>query len=595
MRIKFIIFLFITVALALLVRVYYLSIESNRYYEKLSLSNTIKTEHIAPVRGEILDRKKRPVAINMLGFKIQLKPHMRTKKHIHEFNAELASILTLFPNLDKEKMIKKYKRKDSFYNHDYIDIVDFIPYEEMMPKYSQLLLHENLKIVPAPKRYYPYGDIASHVIGYVSKANKKEIQKDKLLELIGYTGKNGIEKFYNRYLEGEAGSKKIQVNANNQIIKELSYTPPIENRKLTLNIDIELQQYISKLFKEKAGAVIVMQTDGSILAAGSFPEYNLNTFVSGISQKEWIKLTTSLDKPFSNKLINGLYPPGSTIKTGLGLIYITTKLYPSWNVFCTAKMPLGKRVFRCWKHDGHKETNIVKAIRESCDDYFYKGSLQVGIKIISDGLKRMGLGKKTGVDLPNEFIGTVPSREWKMRKYGQPWYIGETVNTSIGQGNMLVTPMQMAAFTALMATGKLPVPHFAKLIGDKPYNPHSKDVLTSKEKKYLPIIRKAMMQVCNHPKGTATHYLHSKVKIAGKTGTAQVIGIRQDVKRRKLEHELAYYSRSHAWMTTYGPYRHPQVIVTVLVEHGGHGGYAAGSIVSDIYNWLLEHKYITKR
>ncbi len=595
MRIKFIIFLFITVALALLVRVYYLSIESNRYYEKLSLSNTIKTEHIAPVRGEILDRKKRPVAINMLGFKIQLKPHMRTKKHIHEFNAELASILTLFPNLDKEKMIKKYKRKDSFYNHDYIDIVDFIPYEEMMPKYSQLLLHENLKIVPAPKRYYPYGDIASHVIGYVSKANKKEIQKDKLLELIGYTGKNGIEKFYNRYLEGEAGSKKIQVNANNQIIKELSYTPPIENRKLTLNIDIELQQYISKLFKEKAGAVIVMQTDGSILAAGSFPEYNLNTFVSGISQKEWIKLTTSLDKPFSNKLINGLYPPGSTIKTGLGLIYITTKLYPSWNVFCTAKMPLGKRVFRCWKHDGHKETNIVKAIRESCDDYFYKGSLQVGIKIMSDGLKRMGLGKKTGVDLPNEFIGTVPSREWKMRKYGQPWYIGETVNTSIGQGNMLVTPMQMAAFTALMATGKLPVPHFAKLIGDKPYNPHSKDVLTSKEKKYLPIIRKAMMQVCNHPKGTATHYLHSKVKIAGKTGTAQVIGIRQDVKRRKLEHELAYYSRSHAWMTTYGPYRHPQVIVTVLVEHGGHGGYAAGSIVSDIYNWLLEHKYITKR
>ena len=595
MRIKFLVFLFISIALALLVRVYYLSIESNRYYEKLSLNNTIKTEYIAPVRGEILDNRGHPIAVNKLGFKIQLKPHLRSKKHIAEFNREIETILQLFPSLDKGKMIKKYKRKDSFYNHNYIDIVDFIPYKEMMPKYSQLLLHENLKIVPAPKRYYPFGDIASHVIGYVSKANKKDIEQDPLLELIGYTGKNGIEKYYNRYLEGEAGKKVVQVNANNQIIKELSYTPPVENRKLTLNIDIELQKYISKLFKGKAGAVIVMKTDGSILAASSFPEYDLNTFVSGISQKEWIALTTDLDKPFTNKLINGLYPPGSTIKTGLGLIYITTKLYPSWSVTCTAKMPLGKRIFRCWKHGGHGKTNIVKAIRESCDDYFYKGSLQVGIKIMSEGLKRMGLGKKTGVDLPNEFIGTVPSREWKMRKYGQPWYMGETVNTSIGQGNMLVTPMQMATYTALMATGKLPVPHFAKLIGNKPYNPKPKDVLTPKEKRYLPIIQRAMMQVCNHPKGTATHFLHSKVKIAGKTGTAQVIGIKQDIEKRKLEHELSYYSRSHAWFTTYGPYRHPQVIVTALVEHGGHGGHAAGAIVSDIYNWLLEHKYITKR
>ncbi len=595
MRIKIMIFVFVSVAVALLVRVYYLSIESNRYYEKLSLNNTIKTEYIAPVRGEIQDRKNRPVAINKLGFKIQLKPHLLNKKHIDEFNAEIEKILRLFPKLDKEKMIKKYKRKDSFYNHEYIDIVDFVPYKEMMPKYSRLLLDENVKIVSAPKRYYPFGNIASHVIGYVSKANKKDIEQDSLLELIGYTGKNGIEKYYNRYLEGEAGKKIIQVNANNQIIKELSYIPPVENRKLTLNIDMELQKYISKLFKEKSGAVIVMKTDGSILAASSFPEYDLNTFVSGISQKEWIELTTNLDKPFTNKLVNGLYPPGSTIKTGLGLVYITTKLYPSWNVTCTARMPLGKRVFRCWKHGGHGQTNIVKAIRESCDDYFYKGSLQVGIKIMSEGLKRMGLGKKTGVDLPNEFIGTVPSREWKMRKYGQPWYIGETVNTSIGQGNMLVTPMQMAAYTALMATGKLPVPHFAKLIGDEPYNPKPRDVLTPKEKRYLPIIQKAMMEVCNYPKGTATHYVHSKVKIAGKTGTAQVIGIRQDIRKRKLEHELSYYSRSHAWFTTYGPYRHPQVIVTVLVEHGGHGGHAAGAIVSDIYNWLLEHKYITKR
>lgn len=595
MRVKFLIFIFISIALALLVRVYYLAIESNTYYEKLSQNNTIKTEYIAPVRGEILDRHNTPLAINKLGFKILLKPHLRTKKHIKEFEAEIDNLVKTFPFLDKNKLVKRYKRKDSFYNHDFIEIVDFIPYKEMMPHYSKLLLRQNLQILPSPKRYYPYGKIASHVIGYVAKANRKDIKRDPLLELIGYTGKNGIERYYNRYLEGEAGKRIVQVNANNQVIKELGYTPPIEDRKLTLNIDIDLQRYIAEKFKNKAGAVIVMKTDGAILAASSFPEYDLNTFVSGISKKEWLKLTTSLDKPFTNKLVNGLYPPGSTIKTGLGLIYITTKLYPFWSVVCTAKMPLGKRVFRCWKHGGHGKTDIIKAIRESCDDYFYKGSLVVGIKMMSEGLKRMGLGKKTGVDLPNEFIGTVPSREWKMRKYGQPWYMGETVNTSIGQGNMLVTPMQMATFTALMATGKLPVPHFAKSIGKKPYNPKPKDVLTQKEKLRLKLIQKAMMEVCNYPTGTATHYLHSKVKIAGKTGTAQVIGIKQDIKKRTLEHELSYYSRSHAWFTSYGPYKHPQVIVTVIVEHGGHGGHAAGGIVSDIYNWLLKHKYITKR
>ena len=592
MRIRIIIFILGFFYITLLVRVYYLSVASNSYYKKLSLENTIKTEYIAPVRGEILDVHNIPIAINQLGFKIQLKPHLRRKKSINLFHEELDKLQRLFPYLDKNKMLKKYKRQDSFYNHNYIDIVDFIPYNEMMPKYSKLLLDENIKIIPSPRRKYPFDSIASHVIGYVAKANENDIKNDPLVELIGYAGKNGIEKYYNRFLEGEAGKRVVQVNANNQVIKELSYTPAKENRKITLHIDIELQQYITKLFANKAGAVIVMRRDGAILAAGSFPEYNLNTFVTGISTKEWLELSTSLDKPFTNKLINGLYPPGSTIKTGLGLIYITTKLTPSFEVYCTARMPLGRRVFRCWKRAGHHKTNITKAIRESCDDFFYKGSLEVGINIMSAGLKRMGLGKKTGVDLPNEFIGTVPSREWKMKKYHQPWYMGETVNTSIGQGYMLVTPMQIATFTALMATGKLPTPHFAKFIGEKLYTPAPKDVLTPKEKQYLPLIQRAMREVCSHKKGTATHYLHSKVPLAGKTGTAQVIGIKQDIKKRKLEHELEYYSRSHAWLTTYGPYNDPQYIVTVLVEHGGHGGAAAGGIVSDIYNWLLDHHYI---
>jgi len=594
MKIKFILAIFVSIWLALIVRVFFLSVESNNYYTKLSHNNTIKIDKIAPVREEIVDRNNKPIAINKLGFKIQLKPHLRTKKYIAMFNEELDVLMKLLPQLSREELVKNYDKKDSYYFHDFIDIVEFISYEDIIPVYSMLNIRENINIIPAPKRFYPYSQIASHTIGYVSRANKKDIEDDKLLELIGYTGKTGIENYYNEFLQGESGERQIKVNANNQEIEELSYESAKEDRKLTLNIDIEFQKYISTLFADKVGAVVVMNVDGSILAASSFPEYDLNSFVSGVSHTVWNKLIGSLDKPFTNKLVNGLYPPGSTIKIGLGLIYITTELDASSSVNCTAVMPLGNRVFRCWKTDGHGKTEIRKAIRESCDDYFYKGSLKVGITKMSEGITRYGLGKKTGVDLPNEFIGVVPSKEWKYQKFNKSWYTGETVNTSIGQGDFLVTPLQIAQFTALMATSKLPTPHLAHSIGETLYEPKAEDVLNEEELKKLPIIQKAMYEVCNYPSGTATNYLSSKVVIAGKTGTAQVVTIKQGIDKRILEHDMAYYNRSHAWFTSYGPYKNPQYVVLVMVEHGGHGGAAAGEIVSKIYNKLLELEYIKR-
>ena len=595
MKIKFIILLFASVWMALIVRVFLLAVESNDYYKILSQKNTIKHEKIAPIRGEIVDVKNRPVAINKLGFKIKLAPHLLSKKNRKKFDAEIEFLLQKLPFLDKARIIKNYRKKDSFYNHEFIEVVNYIPYKEMMPVYTELNLRKNIKVESAPKRYYPYKNIAAHMIGYVARANEKDIAHDKLIDLIGYTGKTGIEKYYNSYLQGTPGEKEIKVNANNREVAELSYRAPDENRKLKLTLDIELEKYITKLFDGLVGVVVVMDTHGAILAAGSFPNYDLNIFVSGMSYKMYDSLASSLDHPFTNKLTHGLYPPGSSIKPSLGLVYLTNGIRSSEKVYCSGSIPLGKRVFRCWKKHGHKETNIVKAIRESCDVYYYEQSLKVGIKKMSKGLLRYNLGHKTGIDLPNEFIGVVPSREWKRRKYNLSWNKGETLNTSIGQGYFLVTPMQIAQQTALIATGKLPTPHIAKMIGDEPYQEVRKDVFTQREKARLPIIRRGMYEVCNSPHGTAKNYLHSKVVIAGKTGTAQVVGIKQDIKKRKLEHEMAYYNRSHAWFTTYGPYRHPQYIVTVMVEHGGHGGHAAGSIVSDIYNKLLELGYIKKR
>ncbi len=596
MKIKFILFIFISIWLALIVRVFFLAIKSNTHYEKLSINNTIRKEKIAPIRGEILDVNNRPIAINKLGFKIQLKPHLLYEKNKKLFHEEIENLINLVPSLDKQKIIKNYKKKDSYYNHNYIDIVHFVSYEEIVPVYAKLNLRENLKIVSAPKRYYPYKEIGAHVIGYVARANKKEVKEDSLLDLIGYAGKTGIEKQYNKFLQGKPGFREIKINASNQEIEEISYQGAVEHRKLILELDIELQKYISSMFHYKAGAAIVMDMNGALLSASSYPGYDLNLFVSGMSYSTYNKLAQDIEHPFTNKLINGLYPPGSVIKTGLGLVYLTTDLNEKWSFTCKSHLPLGGRVFRCWKKQGHKKTDITKAIRESCDDYFYKGSLIVGNQKMSDGLKNFGLGKKTGVDLPNEFVGIVPSRKWKMKKYNKRWSLGETANTSIGQGDFLVTPLQIARFTALMATGKLPTPHFAKSIGSKKYEVVLKDVLSKKEKEKLPLIQNAMFEVCNNPRGTAyRHVVSAKITLAGKTGTAQVVAIKQDIKKRKLEHELSYYNRSHAWFTSYGPYENPQYVVMILVEHGGHGGSAAGKITSNIYNKLLELGYIDKK
>jgi len=594
MRTRFLIALFLIIWISLLSRVYYLSVHSNRYYEQLSTENTLRTELIAPVRGEILDRNFKPLAINKLGFKIEIMPHLNTEKRIEKLKTTLARIQKLLPMLDAEKMLKVYQQNDSYYNHREISVADFISYEDILPIYSELNLLENVKISPAPMRYYPYQMIAAHIIGYTAKSNQQEIERDPVLKLTGIVGKSGVEKEYNTYLEGVPGERTVQMNALNEEISVLDTRKPVENRNLVLTVDMRLQRYISGLMRGQAGSVVVMGLDGEILAAGSYPEYNPNTFVSGISTEKWNDLINDLDMPFTNKIINGLYPPGSTIKPSIGLIYLSNGISQWWYVTCTGTMELGNRNFRCWKSWGHGKTDIHKAIRESCDDYFYKGSLKVGIEKISEGLKSFGLGEKTGIDLPNEFIGTIPNRAWKRERYNEPWYIGETLNTSIGQGSVLVTPLQIAQNTALLAGGKLPQPHLARMVDNALVPPVYRDVLTPEQKTDLPIIRRAMRQVCSHPNGTASAHITTGVPIAGKTGTAQVIGISQAAKKRIKEEDMAYYTRSHAWLTTYGPYRKPKYVVTVLIEHGGHGAAAAGEIVSRVYDKLEELGYITK-
>ena len=586
MRLKGIIYFIVAMCILLLIRVYYLSIKSNTYYEELSVQNYIKEVYTTAPRGSIIDRNGVYLAINKIGFSITVKPHMRKRKDIENLKEILHLIEKYYPKYTYAKLFKKYKRLDSAYRHKYIKIVDYIPYDDFFKFYSIFNSNKDIEIKSATKRFYPFKNIAGHIIGYTGRINKRDISKDNNKKYYSTIGRSGLERYYNDKLQGTLGVKKVKVNALYKVIDTLEEKlPQVEDIRTT--IDIRLQKYIHKVFDKQAGAVVIMDVKtGELLAASSFPEFDNNIFVNGVSHKDWNEIINDFNHPFTNKLVNGKYPPGSVMKMGVAVSFLENKISPNFKVDCNASLMLGKRNFRCWKEKGHKITGFVKAIRESCDDFFYKGSLKVGINNIHDTLDRFGIGHITGVDQPNESKGINPNKLWKRKNLNQPWYVGETVVSSIGQGFILVTPMQIARYTASLATNQLPQPHFLQddnLINNIDLNISKRD---------LKIIRKGMYDVANTYGGTAVNHIKSKVIIAAKTGTAQVVGIPQSEKKRMKEYELEYFNRSHAWLTTYAPYKNPQYVVTILVEHGGHGGSAAGKMVGKIYEKLDELGYI---
>lgn len=594
MRLKFVVFVILSFFILLIARVYWLSIYSNDYYEELALKNSTKEELIAPIRGAILDRNNTPLAVNQLGFSISLKPHLKQD----DLNNTINKLQECLSDIDAEKITKIYKRENSYYNQDEIEIIDFIEYESLNKCYFKLNLDENILIKASFKRLYPYNSLASHIIGYVARANSDDMVSNDVVKVTKKIGKTGIEKYYDEILQGTPGKKVTKVNSINQEVEEIEFKKPIMDNDIKLTIDIRMQQFLDELFKNMSGSAVILNIeDGSILAAGSYPEYNLNPFVTGITQEEWDMIIQDLDHPFTNKIINGRYPPGSVVKMGVGLSFLQSgKIDASTTFTCAGTFNFGGRKFRCHNVYGHGVMDLKSAIRSSCDDYFYKGSLRVGIADISATLYKLGFGKKTDIDLPLESVGILPNKVWKSSRYNQPWYQGETLITSIGQGNFLATPMQVAVYTAKLASGYEIKPHFIDEINKEKIVFEKKDIFTPSEKQDLKYLRLGMFDVANNIKGTGYKpLLESKITLAAKTGTAQVVGISQSEKKRMKEENMEYYTRSHAWMNAYGPYEEPKYAVVVLVEHGMHGGATAGPIVAKIFNKLLELGYIDEK
>ncbi|SFV54857.1 Cell division protein FtsI [Peptidoglycan synthetase] [hydrothermal vent metagenome] len=599
MRYKIVLLLFILVWAGMITRLYHVSVKSNFYYTSLAKANVERKEFIKPVRGEITDLNGNLLAMNQIGFSLSIKPHLSMKsKEGKKSQLEQAvdMILETFPDLNKTTMMKVYKKKSSAYNHKYIKVVDFIHYADMMSAYPTLSMHDELKIEAETKRYYPYGKYCAHLIGYTGRSNAKENKADEVVDVVGKVGKSGLERYYNTFLEGKLGYQINKVTARNKAVDVLEKMLPKDNRNLKLNIDVDLQKMIYEHFGDATGVAIVMRTNGEILAAVSYPAYDPNLFVGGISSKAWKALQENLAHPFTNKIIHGTYPPGSSIKPGMALAFDKAKPgILEQDEYCNGSMTIGnsKHRFRCWKHSGHGKVWLRKAIQQSCDVYFYKKSLKVGIDAMAKNLRSFGLGVKTGVDLPREYSGVIPDKAWKMRRFKQPWYLGETVIASIGQGYDLVTPLQVARYTALVATGNLVTPRVAKSIDGKEIN--ATIVPMKFNPRTLSEVRMGMYDVCNTRRGTAYRLMHDlPVIVAGKTGTSQVASIPQ-VGRRLKESELAYFHRSHAWITTYAPYDDPQFVVTVLIEHGGHGGSTSAPMAGDIYKWLYKNGYFKSK
>ncbi len=583
----------------LISRIYQISIKSNYYYENLAQMNVERKYFIKPVRGEILDRNGQLLAVNDIGFSIKIAPHLT--RYDREVKKRVASdklvklidtIVKEFPDLNATKLIKKYLDKESSYNHRYIPVVDFIPYDGMIGAYPKLSIKKSLKIESETKRMYPAGPMATHIVGYVGRSNAQENAKDPVVEKVGVIGKTGLERQYNQVLQGELGYRLVKVSARNKEVAEIEKVEPKDDQNLILHVDLGLQKWINKLFVGQSGVAVVMGVEGDIIAAVSYPSYNPNLFVGGISSKDWKALITDLDHPFNNKIIGSAYPPGSTIKMGMALAYSNAGTAVENTEYCKGYIRIGKskHKFRCWSRYGHGTVGLRKAIRESCDVYFYNKSLKTGINAMAKSLKKMGLGVKTGVDLPGEKAGIVPDKAWKRKRFNQSWYRGETVISSIGQGYNLATPLQVARYTAFLATQRLPTPHFVNEVAGKKIEKSYEEFEVNQQ--HLNTIRLGMYDVCNSPRGTARRAMSKlPIVVAGKTGTSQVVSIPQGEKKRMLESQLDYYSRSHAWLTTYAPFENPKYVVTVLVEHGGHGGSAAGPIAAEIYKWMANEGY----
>ena len=581
-RVIFSAIIMLSITLILIVRLFNLQVTKHDYYLEEALGNQMQNLPITPIRGDILDRNGKILATNEFSYILTITPEKVTNLNETLIGLEIRDLITYD---DIKKFNKKLSRFKKFHN---------IPLKFNLSESSVAsFLVENqlpgVEVEPYFHRVYPYGESSAHLIGYVSSMSKadKGIYDKKNYNGTNFVGKTGIEKQYEKLLHGQSGIKQIERNVAGRIVDTKIITPSIAGQDIYLNIDIDLQLKAESLLGDSRGVIALINVkDGSILSLVSTPSYNPNWFVNGISVERYNELSNNEDLPLFDRSIKGLYPPGSTIKpmvalAGLELNNITIKD----STFCPGYYKLNNysRKFNDWKRTGHGKVDVIEAIAQSCDVFFYDLAFNMGIDQIHDSLSYFQFGKKTGIDLPGELGGILPSREWKKINKDEPWYRGETLITGIGQGFMTTSPLQLALATAAIANkGQLLMPqvmmHSQSKNGDLFEEQNLKsNQIPIKDINNWELIIEAMKQTVYGKFGTAKR-LNNKLKysLAGKTGTAQVFGL--DPEEEYIAENIEEKLRDHALFTGFAPIEDPQVAIAIIVENAGSGSSKAAPL-----------------
>lgn len=562
-------------------RLYYLQIYQGEKYAVLADSNRLSTRLLVPPRGSINDRNGVELATNIQNFQALLIAE-QTRGSIDNLLQEIAPLLSLSEK-DKARIKKDISTHRRFVP---VKIKDNLSWNEVAALMINNYRWPGLIIDQGLIRYYPFGKYTAHPLGYVGSVSEQDLQNSDapLLQVPGFKiGKSGFEKTYDESLRGTEGILKYEVNAYGRIMREIEKTDGIKGSDLDLTIDIRLQKAAFDAFGDEAGAAVVLDVHtGEILAFVSTPAFDPNLFVDGISHKNWNSLRNNEKTPLTDKAVSGQYSPGSTFKIVVALAALEAGIIDEKTTYnCTGRMQLGNHLFHCWRHYGHGKQNLVEAIKNSCDIYFYETALELGIEKIAAMSRRLGLGQVYDLGLENQKSGVIPDKKWKQEKLKAPWQQGETVIAGIGQGYVLVTPIQLVTMLSRVVNGGYAVsPTFIKRKEAAPAEP------LGISEKNIALVKQGMFEVVNGTGGTAARakFKNSDIKIGGKTGTTQVrrISLKERAEGIKKDEDLPWKYRNHAWFMAYAPHDNPRYAVAVIVEHGRSGSGIAAPIASKI-------------
>jgi penicillin-binding protein 2 len=589
-RLPFLAGFIVLFTIVLLVRLWYLQAVKGDYYQEQAESNRIRPVKLRPPRGIIYDRYGRPLVENVLTFDVSLVPE--DAPDLDATISKLSTLIKVSPAAirsaldDADAVRSKYDPVKIQEEAPWDDVALIEAHQEDLP---------GAIIEPEHRRHYPYDGLASHQLGYIGKVSPSQRKKDQ--QDIGLlTGQGGLEKVYDKYLRGLAGRRMIQVNAAGRKVKDLGIEEPKPGTDIYLTIDLDVQKAAEEALGDRSGAVVAMDPNsGEVLALASHPNYDPNLFPRGIAPKDWVRLMNDPSHPLYNRAIQSVYPPGSTFKIIVSLAGLDSGVIKlDEKITCRGGLKLGNHTFRCWKKEGHGAISFHDALVQSCDVYFYTMGDRIGWDRVAEYARKLGYGSLTGILLPDEKPGLIPTTDWKKKRTGDVWRTADSYMSSIGQGFVLVSPIQAAQMMSAVAnggsfyrptllkwtrnreTGK------TKAFSSEPMKKINLDPVALEE------VRRALLGVTSEPGGTAHGAATPLATVAGKTGTAQVIA--QKVPGRKLSEKTG----DHAWFVAYAPADHPKIAVAVLVEHGGHGGSAAAPVAKKVIEAYMKNEEYMK-